>query len=188
LLAHFFFFFSLYLSFLPLLCSLSLSLFHHATTLKTQDHGSLTGLVPAMYLNEDGIEIPSPDPQAGLYIRTRTGTIIHIVTPPNCLAFQIGETAQIHTGGVLQATPHAVRGAKQGGEGGGIISREMFALFMEPDAFGSMAVPEGRSVDDVQSEEARAVLPKGVRTLKERYKMGMNFNDFSVETFKTFYD
>jgi hypothetical protein len=33
------------------------------------DHGSLTGLVPAMYIDQNGKEIPNPDPKAGLYIR-----------------------------------------------------------------------------------------------------------------------
>jgi hypothetical protein len=59
---------------------------------------------------------------------------------------------------------------------------------MEPDVFGDMKVPEGRSIDDVQSEGARGMLPKGVRSLKERYEDGQNFNDFSEATFKTFYD
>lgn len=36
------------------------------------DHGSLTGLVPAMYIDANGQEIDCPDPNAGLYIRNRT--------------------------------------------------------------------------------------------------------------------
>ena len=36
------------------------------------DHGSLTGLCSAMYFNEKGEEIPNPDPNSGLYIRSRT--------------------------------------------------------------------------------------------------------------------
>jgi hypothetical protein len=30
------------------------------------DHGSLTGLVSAMFLNEKGEEIPNPDPSSGI--------------------------------------------------------------------------------------------------------------------------
>jgi hypothetical protein len=33
----------------------------------------------------------SPDPDAGLYIRARSGKIIKITIPKNCLAFQTGE-------------------------------------------------------------------------------------------------
>ncbi len=76
------------------------------------DHGSLTGLVPAMFFNEKGEVISNPDPTAGLYVRNRRGEIVKVSTPSDHLAFQIGETAQIHSGGILQATPHAVKGAE----------------------------------------------------------------------------
>ena len=97
------------------------------------DHGSLTGLVPAMYLDSSGNEIACPDSSAGLYIKSRRGDVVHVKIPSNCLAFQIGETAQIHTGGLLQATPHAVRGCKQGDIKCKGVSREAFAVFMEPE-------------------------------------------------------
>ena len=43
-------------------------------------------------------------------MRNRKSELIKITIPPDCIAFQIGETAQIHSGGILQATPHAVKG------------------------------------------------------------------------------
>jgi hypothetical protein len=33
----------------------------------------------------------SPDPDAGLYIRARSGRIVKVAIPKNCLAFQTGE-------------------------------------------------------------------------------------------------
>jgi hypothetical protein len=33
----------------------------------------------------------SPDPNAGLYIRARSGKIVKVVMPKHCLAFQTGE-------------------------------------------------------------------------------------------------
>ena len=54
------------------------------------DHCSLTGLVPAMYFNGDGEEIPCPDPAAGLYIKSRNGDLFHVQVPSDALAFQIG--------------------------------------------------------------------------------------------------
>lgn len=93
------------------------------------DHGSLTGLVPAIYIDsKTGNEVRVSDPKAGLYIKSRKGKLFQVKIPTDCLAFQIGETAQIHTGGLLQATPHAVRGCNQEG-----VSREAFAVFMEPE-------------------------------------------------------
>mmetsp|Transcript_27452 Transcript_27452/g.39310 ORF Transcript_27452/g.39310 Transcript_27452/m.39310 type:complete len:81 (-) Transcript_27452:327-569(-) len=49
----------------------------------------------------------SPDPLAGLYIKSRNGKIHHVSIPSDSLAFQVGETTQIHSGGLLQATPHS---------------------------------------------------------------------------------
>lgn len=84
------------------------------------DHGSLTGLTPAMYLDEAGQEVdPSQLQQqgaaaagsGGLFVLSRSGEVVQVVgVPADHLIFQIGETAEIHSGGVLQATPHAVKG------------------------------------------------------------------------------
>lgn len=80
------------------------------------DHGSLTGLTPAMYLDAEGRELEGARLQeaaagAGLFVLSRSGDLVHVVgVPADHLLFQIGETAEIHSGGVLQATPHAVKG------------------------------------------------------------------------------
>jgi isopenicillin N synthase-like dioxygenase len=78
------------------------------------DHGSLTGLTPALYLDPSHRPV-SPNDDSGLYICSRSGEIVRATMPSNHLAFQIGETAQIHSGGVLQATPHAVKGSRSVG-------------------------------------------------------------------------
>jgi hypothetical protein len=70
------------------------------------DHGSLTGLLPALYLDGDGDVVDPPDPEAGLYIKSRDGRLVRSMIPEGAVAFQVGETAQIHTGGLLKATPH----------------------------------------------------------------------------------
>ncbi len=35
------------------------------------DHGALTGLTSAMFVNERGEEVPNPDPRSGLHVKTR---------------------------------------------------------------------------------------------------------------------
>ncbi|KAJ7456587.1 Clavaminate synthase-like protein [Mycena latifolia] len=99
-----------------------------------RDHSILTGLCSAMFLRETdfGVEmVPSPSPASGLYIRTRGGDLTKVSIPVDCLAFQTGEALEVATGGTLRATPHCVRvGATPGAER---ISRETFALFMQPD-------------------------------------------------------
>ena len=47
------------------------------------------------------------------------------------MAFQLGESTQIHTGGKLEATPHCV--VRSNEIAGKKIARNTFALFMEPD-------------------------------------------------------
>jgi isopenicillin N synthase-like dioxygenase len=75
--------------------------------------------------------VSSPSPSSGLYIRTRGGELTKVAIPPDCLAFQTGEALQLATAGRLRATPHCVRvGA---GDGAVRVSRETFALFMQPD-------------------------------------------------------
>lgn len=170
------------------------------------DHGSITGLFPALYI-ENGQIIECPDPQSGLYIKSRSGKLVHAKLPPDSLAFQIGETSQVHSGGLLHATPHgeyssclwalhispithvcciffyvAVRGCS-----GGNVSRETFAVFMEPEYHTNMDLPSGRTVEDTQCAEAEKWLPASVRTLKSRWKPGMNFGEFSNATFAAFH-
>jgi isopenicillin N synthase-like dioxygenase len=152
------------------------------------DHGSLTGLVPAMYLDKNGQEVANPDKDSGLYVRSRKGELIKVNVPKgskDVLLFQIGETAQVHSGGLLQATPHAVRGAL--GDGARGVSRDTFAVFMEPEYNGDMSLPPGRTVEEVQSGEAVKYLPVSVKTLGSRWKKGMDFGEFSEATFSTFY-
>jgi isopenicillin N synthase-like dioxygenase len=134
-----------------------------------------------MYLDLKGNIIDCPDDETGLYIQSRDGLIHHVSLPESSIGFQIGETSQIHTGGILQATPHAVRGTQSQG-----VTRESFALFMEPEFDGRMDLPQGKSVEDVQ--DASLILPNSVRTLASRWKQGMTFGEFSKATFQAFYE
>jgi isopenicillin N synthase-like dioxygenase len=82
----------------------------------------------------------SPSSKSGLYIRTRGGSLTKVSIPVDCLAFQTGEALQLATEGKLRATPHCVRVGV--GEGTGMISRETFALFMQPDTDRSVTSTE----------------------------------------------
>ena len=113
------------------------------------DHGYLTGLTSAMYIDEAAHPphtIPSfehwppppltclpaaPSPETGLYIRARDSSIVKVSIPPDCLAFQTGEALQLITGGRFKAVPHFVRGVGAA-EGGMRIARNTLAVFMQP--------------------------------------------------------
>ncbi|KAH9863639.1 hypothetical protein J1614_009571 [Plenodomus biglobosus] len=108
------------------------------------DHGCLTGLTSAMFVDE-AAHIPqtgsafsplkelerSPDPKAGLYIHSRTGQVVKVSIPRNCLAFQTGEALEIITQGKFKAVPHFVRGAGPGV--GGKVARNTLAVFTQPN-------------------------------------------------------
>ncbi|OQR82224.1 hypothetical protein THRCLA_11041 [Thraustotheca clavata] len=107
------------------------------------DHSALTGLVQALFTDKSGNTIDNPDPSAGLYIKNRDGQIIRALIPKGHLVYQIGETSQILTGGILQATPHAVRGPRVPD-----VNRETLAVFMGPEHDEPMQVPEGTNPQD----------------------------------------
>ena len=108
------------------------------------DDGCLTALTSALYIDESFPPPPltkfssfsslpilptSPDPKAGLYIRSRSDKIVKVDIPADCLAFQTGEALQMITNGRFKAVPHFVRGPS----GLNHVARNTLALFMQPD-------------------------------------------------------
>lgn len=117
------------------------------------DHGCLTGLTSAMFVDE-ARSVPvapkfeesapelrlkpleelesSPDPAAGLYIKSRTGETVQVKIPRDCIAFQTGEALERITGGKFKAVPHFVRGARAS-LSDGKIARNTLAVFTQPN-------------------------------------------------------
>ncbi|KAL6782332.1 hypothetical protein ACKKBG_A06380 [Auxenochlorella protothecoides x Auxenochlorella symbiontica] len=96
------------------------------------DHGSLTGLCAAQYLDAGGAAVAGGGGGGvGLHIRTLHGQVVRVGIPPECLAFQLGEAAQVLSGGLFTATLHCVVGPEPG-SGGSQLTRETFAVFMQP--------------------------------------------------------
>lgn len=111
------------------------------------DHGCLTGLTSAMFIDETSesphiaasastvaslAELPkSPDPQAGLYIHSRTSQVAKVSIPRDCLAFQTGAALEAITRGKFRAVPHFVRGARA--VDGMQIARNTLAVFTQPN-------------------------------------------------------
>ena len=107
------------------------------------DDGCLTALTSALYIDESNPLPPltagpfptlpilpkSPDPKAGLYIRSRGDKVVKVDIPTDCIAFQTGEALQMITDGRFKAVPHFVRGPS----GLTKVARNTLALFMQPD-------------------------------------------------------
>jgi isopenicillin N synthase-like dioxygenase len=137
------------------------------------DHSALTALCSSRYMavgDTTFTEINCPDPAAGLYARTRHGKEAKIPIPRDCLAFQIGESSQILTGGVLRATPHAVQAPKY--PESKTVVRDTFAVFMQPNHDMNMAPPEG-------------VAPEQVAV--GQWKPGQSYGEFSKVTVEHYY-
>jgi hypothetical protein len=89
---------------------------------------------------------------------------------------------------IAQATPHAVRGSKMAG-----VSRESFAVFMEPNWYDPMQIPEGVDPQQAQSQSAAANLPPGVPPLSRRWEHreagqpAQTFGQFSDKTHESYY-
>jgi isopenicillin N synthase-like dioxygenase len=113
-----------------------------------KDHGCLTGLTSAMFIDEINVnakvpefggKVPellpkldelaqSPDPQAGLWINDRKGEPVQVKIPGGCLAFQTGEALERITRGKFKAVEHSVRGAVAKG-----VARNTLAVFTQPN-------------------------------------------------------
>ncbi|KAI1612400.1 hypothetical protein EDD36DRAFT_235840 [Exophiala viscosa] len=101
------------------------------------DHGCLTGLTSAMFIDEasEDTELPaSPDPKSGLYILSRSGQIHKVSIPRDCLAFQTGEALELITRGKFKAVPHFVKGVDpKNCESSSKIARNTLAVFTQPN-------------------------------------------------------
>ncbi|KAI1322406.1 hypothetical protein F5Y16DRAFT_386652 [Xylariaceae sp. FL0255] len=111
-----------------------------------KDHGCLTGLTSAMFVDEDKTDVKmpaptdgdtlptlaelpsSPDPQAGLWIKDRKGVPVQVKIPRDCIAFQTGEALERITNGKFKAVEHSVRGAYAKG-----VARNTLAVFTQPN-------------------------------------------------------
>ena len=113
------------------------------------DHGCLTALISALYIDESANppelfypldpskllpplpSFSSPPPSAGLYIQSRTSSTTKVIIPSDCLAFQTGEALQLITEGKFRAVPHFVRAGPV--MNGGRMTRNTLAIFMQPE-------------------------------------------------------
>ncbi|CAK7236972.1 hypothetical protein SCUCBS95973_009789 [Sporothrix curviconia] len=149
------------------------------------DHGCLTGLTSAMFVDEAAVDtrVPdvgtatavtatttttttslpllaeldaSPDLAAGLYITSRTGEVVQVKIPRDCIAFQTGEALERITAGQFKAVPHFVRGARPQPGSTSRIARNTLAVFTQPNL--------GEDVDREQhitfGEFARGIVAK----------------------------
>jgi isopenicillin N synthase-like dioxygenase len=143
------------------------------------DHGALTGLVAGEFYDiERSVVLDrSSDPTAGLYVAPHGAEDpIRVTFPPNSIAFQTGEVAQIVSGGVLCATAHAVRAGA-----GGPVCRSTLAVFLQPNPDYPLQLPPWDA-------EGRAALISSplVPPLASRYGAGDTFAAFGAKSIEAY--
>jgi len=155
------------------------------------DNAVLTALVPSLYFQDDtGFIVDPPPPRAGLLVRDVDGNVVQVAPPPPerepYVLFQIGEAAQVLSGGRLVATPHAVR---PGDARGRPISRDAFALFVEPNWDYPLSPPPGFTLDDVYGAAATASEEALIPPLRTRLpKAPVDFAQFLADSAKEYYE
>lgn len=167
------------------------------------DHSFMTVLFGSIYLDSNFMEVPAPDPDCGLYVKSRDGAVIKITIPEHSIAFQVGESCGILSGGLFLPTAHYVKAPQftSASEGSGSadgsasdpdsntasgsfpnITRESMAIFTNASWDTVLDLPPGVSTDVI----FRSDLPPGVPTLESRWKPGQLFRDFSNATFSAY--
>lgn len=136
-----------------------------------------------MYINENGQQVAAPDSRAGLAAAPRNAQQqLKINIPADHIAYQIGECAQLLSGGLLKATPHMVRGPSVTSTSAG-VHRSTFAVFMQPQVYTKLDLPVHPSIEKSRAIEANPWVPP----LANRWQPGYDFNDFTQKTFAAYY-
>ncbi len=143
------------------------------------DHGGLTILTRAVYLDKDYNEVKE-DKSSGLYIKDREGNTHHGVIPENALLCQVGELLQILSGGYLQATPHCVKSSKIKG-----VTRETFPVFIDCNVEQDITLPKWSRKDVTETKGMKGL---GVPELKKRYHGCKQYHEFVFNTYSKYYD
>ncbi|KAA8497648.1 hypothetical protein FVE85_5233 [Porphyridium purpureum] len=137
------------------------------------DHGAITGLVPSLTCDEEVDQHDEPEilkQGTGLTVLGPDGNMSEVRLDPSSVAFQVGEVAQVISGGSFRATPHSVPLELSPHEGVQ-RARSSFALFLQPSRDFSLGSPE-----------TGLFTPSGVPPLEKRFVPGDTFGQFEART------
>lgn len=140
----------------------------------------LTCLTPALYTDHNGEEIQWSDPAVGLHGQTKTGEVVKVNVPKDCMIVQIGEAMEVLTGGVIKALPHAVVPLRHTGPGVSPVSRNTMALFIDPVHQDELTIPPERT----EGELFMCDTTKGLLTpkLRGRWLKGDTYGSFYLRS------
>ena len=164
-----------------------------------KDYGLFTAISAPSYFtcalppSQETMMIPALPPLTGVglhVMRPGTGEMVHVPLPPGCLGVQVGEAAQILSGGKLAAVPHCVK--REGGEEG--LCRATFVVFCQPPYTAPLLplIDDARAVlaaeDPMWGDTLKGVLPplshRWPGTVKGKV---CDFNAFGKATVKQYF-
>lgn len=143
-----------------------------------KDFTTFSLLTPSIYFNHLTGEIISgsevDNPNVGLFVKNRKGDVVKVKMEPDTLILQVGEIVQILSGGLFEATPHAVLNDGSMKD----IGRAVFAVFMQP---------KGNFVLDCDTPDNVFIEHDGIISLKTRWEPKITFNEYIQRTIKALY-
>lgn len=158
------------------------------------DYGIFTVLTSPLFLSSTvegeclvGKEIPPLMGHSCLQLfDTRKKRVVSVKCRPESFIIQVGEAADVLSGGKLRSTLHVV--SRPFGIGGD-INRETFVVFLQP-SWDKVLHYDGYYFDpdeEVQDGDELAEIRNKIPPLLARLRDGMTFAEFSRETTKQYY-
>lgn len=129
-------------------------------------------------------ECAPPDGHSSLIVMDSHGRSASVVVPSDYLIVQVGEAAQLLSGGKLVARAHCVMRPTTAED----VSRETMAVFLQPAWDKRMSLPPG--IPPERALEAGGIaahLETHIPLLASRWKEGCTFAELSKETTRQYY-
>uniref|UniRef100_A0A7I4CBD6 Isopenicillin N synthase-like Fe(2+) 2OG dioxygenase domain-containing protein n=1 Tax=Physcomitrium patens TaxID=3218 RepID=A0A7I4CBD6_PHYPA len=135
-------------------------------------------------LNFSMQECAPPDGYSSLRVMDAHSRTTSVSIPSDYLIVQVGDAAQLLSGGELVARPHCVMRPTSDRD----VSRQTMAVFLQPAWDRSLSIPPGTAQE--RALEAGGVatnLETHIPLLASRWKDGCTFAEFSKETTRQYY-
>jgi hypothetical protein len=129
-------------------------------------------------------ECSPPDGHSSLQVMdSMTGGSTFVAVAADCLVVQVGEAAQILSGGKLVARAHCVARPTMAAD----VSRETMAVFLQPAWERPLMLPMWGAETALQARGLSTDLETLIPPLTSRWRQGSTFAEFSQETTRQYY-
>ncbi len=129
-------------------------------------------------------ECSPPDGHSSLQVMdSMTGGSTFVAVAADCLVVQVGEAAQILSGGKLVARAHCVARPTMAAD----VSRETMAVFLQPAWERPLMLPMWGAETALQAGGLSTDLETLIPPLTSRWRQGSTFAEFSQETTRQYY-